>query len=203
VLTSAFVQLSKNSELQKRLRRQVSNDDATGSSDSNATTKELLEALIAESQRVYPAAPFTMRVVDKDDLEVGGFRVPKGWLVTYAIAGTLLSDEAVYPVPNDFNIDRWLVVDGPDNQRQRPPVWAFGGGKRMCPGKSLNILESVTLFRAVLGKNGFEWKLTPEQDLSYRYTPGFFPVDGLKVRIFCSLRVTVRSLGEDRVRRFI
>jgi len=63
----------------------------------------------------------------------------------YAIAGTLLSGEAAYPSQDDFNIDWWLVVDGPDN-RQRPPVWAFLG-KRMCPGKSLSILdESVTLF---------------------------------------------------------
>jgi cytochrome P450 len=171
VLTSVvFLEISSNSTLESNLRESCTSDDP-----SRAT--ELVKAVLLETQRAHPAAPFTMRVVDEEDLEVGGYRVPKGWLVAYALAGTLLGDDETYQSPNTFNAERWLR----DNAL---PVWAFGGGKRMCPGKALSIGESIIMLTHVLvGSNGFQWRLEPDQDLFYRYTPGFFPDDGLKVRL--------------------
>jgi cytochrome P450 len=155
-----------------RIRKELSS-----SSSASEASDKLIGTLLRETQRLHPAAPFTMRVVDDQDLEVGGNRVPKGWLVSYAIAGTLLSDDETYPLSNSFQVDRWLA------EKDAPPVWAFGGGKRICPGKALSIVESVMLFKEVLGSSGFQWTLRPDQDISYRYTPEYFPVDGLRVHL--------------------
>ena len=168
VLTAGFYVLATNRDLEARLRSSCdrSEDEST----------RLVEAFVSETQRAYPPAPFQARIVGDEQLEVGGFRIPRGWLAIYAFAGTLLGDDETYSSPESFRIDRWLA-------ESPPPVWAFGGGRRMCPGKRLSFLESIMFFKSILGRKGFEWDLEPDQDLSFRYTPGLFPVDGLQIKV--------------------
>lgn len=45
-----------------------------------------------------------------------------------------------------------------------PPVWAFGGGNCMCPGKRLSFLESIVLLKAVLGPKDIQWELGPSAE---------------------------------------
>mmetsp|Transcript_3746 Transcript_3746/g.7552 ORF Transcript_3746/g.7552 Transcript_3746/m.7552 type:complete len:118 (+) Transcript_3746:1070-1423(+) len=74
---------------------------------------------------MHPAAPFTMRKIEQnsnkcpleynndpktDGIDMGdGFGcIPPGFLVTYAIAGTLKDDAETYPDPGTFNLVQWL-----------------------------------------------------------------------------------------------
>ena len=89
-------------------------------------------------------------------------------------------DEDSYPNPSKFIMDRWLKT----RDSKPPHNWAFGGGCRTCPGRFLSVAESVALLRAVLNrKNGFQWKLKSDQDLTFSYVPGYFPKDGLEVQV--------------------
>lgn len=173
VLTAGFKVLATDRDLETRLRASC---DAKGLTANEEKSTRLIEAFVSEIQRAYPPAPFQARIVGDDQLTVGGFRIPKGWLAMYAFAGTLLGDNETYSSPGTFDIDRWLV-DSP------PPVWAFGGGKRICPGKRLSFLESIMFFQSILGPDGFKFDLEPDQDLSFRYTPGLFPPDGLQIKV--------------------
>ena len=168
-LTGAFYQLSIDPVLQQRLRSAACD---VGREDR---MNQLIESFVAETQRAFPPAPFQARQVE-EDLLVNGYRIPKGYLAIYSIAGTLLGDNDAYPQPKTFDVDRWLA-------KSPPPNWAFGGGKRMCPGKRLSFLESIMLLKAVLGPQGFQWELEPDQNLEFRYTPGLFPVDGLQMKV--------------------
>ena len=165
-LTSCFRELSQSPSLQGKVRSAVTSRD-------DEHVNGLLDALLTEVQRCNPPAPFQMRLVGEQDLEVGGYRVPANWLVVYGYAGTLLADGQTYTTPGEVDINRWLG-DKP------PPNWAFGGGPRMCPGRALALAESLALLRKVLGSRGFEWRLLPGQDLQGRYEPGLFPVDRLQ-----------------------
>jgi cytochrome P450 len=177
-LTAAFYQLSIDPVLNQRLRAAccMEEEENNNNNNNNKDATILIESFVAEAQRAYPPAPFQARQVQDKDLVVGGYRIPKGWLVVYSLAGTLLADQDTYTKPDQFNVDRWLS-DEP------PPVWAFGGGKRMCPGKRLSFLESILLLKAVLGPKGIQWELEQNQNLEFQYTPGLFPVDGLKIKI--------------------
>eukprot|EP00985_Skeletonema_marinoi_P011456 scaffold5461_cov144-Skeletonema_marinoi.AAC.7 len=154
--------------------------------NNNDAADETLRAFLSEVQRCYPAAPFTMRNIadtGANGIDLGDKfgRVPPGFNITYAIAGTLLDDKVSYPNPSKFDMDRWLKKKGSKPTQN----WAFGGGCRTCPGRFLSVAESVALLRAVVlsRKHGFQWTLRRDQDLAFSYTPGYFPKDGLMVKI--------------------
>lgn len=188
VLTSAFFELAKNAELRERLQTSIDKEEQEKSVAHTSTADELIRAFLSEVQRCYPSAPFTMRNISETGVNSRGIDlgnsyglVPPKFNITYALAGTLLDDEHSYPNPKEFDLDRWL----PKKQGSKPPpIWAFGGGCRTCPGRFLSIAESVALLRSVLSKkDGFQWTLKEGQDLNFSYTPGFFPKDGLMVKI--------------------
>jgi cytochrome P450 len=119
----------------------------------------------------YPPAPFGMRISGGgSDLEVGGYRIPSGWLVVYGFAGALLSRPPAPP------------ADGNDDSASKGPSTTsipFGTGPRQCPGRFLANLE----LRAVARKLAtLKVTLDPDQDLEQQYTPGFFPRDGFRVK---------------------
>ena len=178
VLTSSFFVLAQDKALLKRLQGSV--DDV-----------KVIEAFLTETQRLYPAAPFTMRVVGAEDgLRLGQYHIPKSWYITYALAAILLDDESIYPNRNKFDMDRWLSSPNKDDIRGESsnpslsisPIWSFGAGNRMCPGRFLANAEGVSLLQEVLRK-GWDWSLDPLQNLTYRYNPGFFPVQGLRIQL--------------------
>ena len=167
-LTSCFKELALAPQLQADIRNTV----ATRPADVVDST---LNALVAEVHRTNPPAPFQVRQVGQQDLEVGGCCVPANSLVVYGYAGAMV-DSATYTNPSDLDIQRWL-------SDAALPTWSFGGGPRMCPGKTLALAETLALLKRALGPQGLEWTLTDNQDLSARYTPGLFPVDRLRARV--------------------
>lgn len=181
ILTSSFYELSKNHSLLNRLRSYIDNE----AQDSEHTVDEVLLAFVSEVQRLYPAAPFTMREIVNEGVSMGDEYgiIPPGYLVTYSIAGTLLNDEESYPNSQVFDLDRWLSKIN-SKSSSKPPVCAFGGGNRICPGRFLANAECLALLRLVLGKrHGFEWELVKGQNVDYTYTPGYFPNDGLLITV--------------------
>jgi len=166
-LTSSLKELALAPALQAQLRQALRDADEAD---------EALDAFLAEVHRRNPPAPFQMRLVGKEDLAVGGYKVSANSLVVYGYAGTLLADAKAYPDPDAFDPSRW-------KPQGAAPNWAFGGGPRMCPGRMLALAESRALLKRVLGTSGFTWHLVDGQDLQGRYSPGLFPADRLLARI--------------------
>ncbi|QRV89140.1 cytochrome P450 family protein [Ceratobasidium sp. AG-Ba] len=111
---------------------------------------------------------------DQDDCNVvsGGkvYRIPARSTVVANI-WKILHDPKIYPEPERFDPERYLV----ENPSPEPEKYAFGFGRRICPGlhiaqQSMWITISNTLFNFNIGKlkdeNGRE--ITPEE----RYTTG-------------------------------
>jgi cytochrome P450 len=133
-----------------------------------------LERFVLNVLVKYPPAPFGMRLNGDADAEIGGYRLPAGWLVVYGFAGALLSR----PEPELSRTWRQAGEEPLGNSSRT--LWTqFGTGPRQCPGRFLANLELRILARKLAT---LEWKLQSGQNLEQHYTPGFFPVDGFRVK---------------------
>jgi cytochrome P450 len=126
------------------LRREV--DDVVGLSDVAADVDAVNRLAVAiavanEALRLRPPAPFSSATANVDT-SLGEFFVPKGTTILL-----LFRPEAVDPTnfvdPLAFMPERWL--DAPSGAHNPSAQIPFGSGPRMCPGRSLALLEMKSL----------------------------------------------------------
>ncbi|WP_082129609.1 cytochrome P450 [Mycobacterium haemophilum] len=100
-------------------------------------------AVINETLRIRPPAPFTARVAAQP-FPIGGYCVDAGTrIVIHIIAINRNSD--TYQQPNEFRPERFLGI--------RPQTYAwvpFGGGLKRCLGASFSMRELITVLHVLL-----------------------------------------------------
>ncbi len=105
-------------------------------------------AVINETLRVRPPAPFTARVAAKP-FPIGGYRVDAGTrIVVHIIAINRNAD--TYEHPHEFRPERFLGT--------RPQTYAwvpFGGGVKRCLGASFSMRELITVMHVLLREGEF------------------------------------------------
>ncbi|KII83625.1 hypothetical protein PLICRDRAFT_148005 [Plicaturopsis crispa FD-325 SS-3] len=102
-----------------------------------------VEALIKETMRWYPAVPLSIARRTAEDDVYQGYLIPKGTVVfpnVWAISHDAANSKHD---PADFVPERFLDDEGEVN----PANYAFGFGRRLCPGKHL-AENSVFIFVA-------------------------------------------------------
>ncbi|CAE6446806.1 unnamed protein product [Rhizoctonia solani] len=95
-------------------------------------------AIIKESLRWHPVTNIIARQAKEDEV-VGEWVIPKG---TYMIGNlwAMLHNMEIYPDPYTFRPERFLG----DNPAPDPAMYAFGFGRRICPGNHI-ALQSLWL----------------------------------------------------------
>lgn len=110
--------------------------------------EEFTTAVINETLRIRPPAPFTARVAAQP-FQIGGYRVDAGTrIVVHIIA--INRNAAIYGHPNEFRPERFLGT--------RPQTYAwvpFGGGIKRCLGASFSMRELVTVLHVLLREGEF------------------------------------------------
>ncbi len=105
-------------------------------------------AVINETLRIRPPAPFTARVAARP-FPIGGYCVDAGTrIVVHIIAINRNPD--TYEHPNEFRPERFLGA--------RPQTYAwvpFGGGAKRCLGASFSMRELITVLHALLREGEF------------------------------------------------
>ena len=105
-------------------------------------------AVINETLRIRPPAPFTARVAAQP-FPVGGYRVEAGTrIVVHIIA--INRNPHVYDHPNEFRPERFLGA--------RPETYAwvpFGGGVKRCLGAAFTVRELITVLHTLLREGEF------------------------------------------------
>jgi cytochrome P450 len=105
-------------------------------------------AVIDETLRVRPPAPFTARVANKP-VPIGGYLVEAGTrIVVHIIA--INRNPAIYEGPNEFRPERFVGT--------RPQTYAwvpFGGGVKRCLGAAFSMRELITVLHVLLREGEF------------------------------------------------
>ncbi|MCI4185056.1 cytochrome P450 [Dickeya dianthicola] len=103
----------------------------------------LLTAVMYESMRLKPVAPLLYLEPVKDTV-VAGFSIRKGTPLLLMLHASGF-EETSFHQPRDFMPERWLER----GQASFSDLQPFGGGPRMCPGRSLALIEIKLGFHAL------------------------------------------------------
>lgn len=125
-----------------------------------------IEALVKEVFRWSPIAPLAIPHATSEDMEYGGYHIPKG-AVLVPMTWWFLNDPDVHHEPDLFNPDRFLEpLNEPD-----PKATVFGYGRRVCPGRYFSdtnafiiVAQLLAAFniRKAIDENGVEIQTTLE-----------------------------------------
>lgn len=105
-------------------------------------------AIVNEAMRLRPVAPL-IHLEANDDIVIGDIKVPKNTAVLSLLRPPARSENN-FADPGSFHPERWLgTFEGAHTQSAHIP---FGAGARMCPGRTLALLEMqvmlATLFKS-------------------------------------------------------
>ncbi|KAJ7191590.1 cytochrome P450 [Mycena pura] len=164
-LTFGLLELARKPELQEKIRKEIHS-----MSTSSYDNKPLLNALIKESLRMYPAEALVERVAVRDTVipltesittmageHVDHILVRNGELVIIGVASYQRDKFRWGENPDKFDPLRW--VDGRVKQGDAIGPYAnllsFLGGPRTCLGWRFAVMEMQTIFSELLGNFSF------------------------------------------------
>ena len=135
-------------------------------------------AVASETMRLRPVVPISFHDANVDT-SLNGYRVPKRTTVAPLLRPAAV-DRANFLDPLTFRPERWLE----DSIRPHnvSAYWPFGSGPRMCPGRSLGLLQMKTLL-SMLYKNFDVDRVGDSADVSELYRGMTMSPAGLKVRL--------------------
>jgi retinoid hydroxylase len=113
-----------------------------------------------------------------EDVSFGGYRIPKGWVISLGIAGTH-TDKNVWHDPDSFDPSRWAEPRH-EQKNHKYNFIPFGGGPRVCLGQNFALAEMYVTLAVLL--RDYTWELLPDQDLTMVRIPVPRPKSGIVVR---------------------
>ncbi|RLN55785.1 hypothetical protein BBJ29_005935 [Phytophthora kernoviae] len=125
-----------------------------------------LEATIRELLRLETPVPFTLRECIHDTVFSDGTFVSKGTNVGMCHYGAARWSKVWGPDAHEFKPERF--IDPKTGKLVQTPLAkfnAFSGGRRVCPGKSLAMLEMKLVIATMVGR--FHFNEVPGQNVQY------------------------------------
>ncbi|MEM9558556.1 MAG: cytochrome P450 [Acidobacteriota bacterium] len=106
---------------------------------------DYLDAVVKEGMRTPPTSPFAGVRRALRTTRIGDFEIPAGTTVTHGF-GVMTQARSLFETPDTFDPERHF------HGRRVPPYTfnPFGGGKRMCIGKSFAQFEIKTILATIL-----------------------------------------------------
>jgi cytochrome P450 len=175
-LSWTWMLLSQNPEVEAKLLEELQ-AVLGGRTPTVADLPQLryTESVVLESMRLYPPI-WMISLQAKQDCEIGGYPVPAGTLVIMN-QWVMHRDPRYFDNPEEFEPDRWA-----DDLAKRLPTYAyfpFGGGPRVCIGKSFAMMEAVLVVATIAQK--FKLTLVPEHPIVPRPSISLCPKHGMKM----------------------
>jgi cytochrome P450 len=156
-LAWTWLALARHPEVLERARCEVSEALAGRPPTADDVPRlAFVERVVKEVLRLYPPAIGVFTRQATSEVEIGGYRLPRGSLVQM-LSYVTHRDPRWFAAPEKFDPDRFA----PGRVEQLPPfAWfPFGGGPRVCVGNSFAMMELV-LATAVMLQAG--WPTWPE-----------------------------------------
>ncbi len=135
------------------------------------------ERVVMESMRLYPPVWAASRQTVQD-CEIGGYPIPANTIV-FVSQWLMHRDPRYFDNPETFDPDRWA-----NDLAKRLPTYAyfpFGGGPRICIGKSFAMMESVLLVAMIAQQ--FKLTLVPDHPIELQPSITLRPRYGMKMTL--------------------
>jgi cytochrome P450 len=176
-LANMVMLLAQNPEVLQRCRE----EQRGAALDAPLTLEGMRELpylyqVLHEALRLMPPAGGVRRVTTQD-VEFGGYRIPKGWAVMLGINGTHRAPPWTEPLR--FDPER-MGPERAEHKQQPHCLIPFGGGARVCLGQHFALAEMAIVLSLLV--RGYRWELVPGQDLSLVPMPFPHPRSGIEVR---------------------
>jgi cytochrome P450 len=175
-LAWTFYLLSQNPEAECKLGAEV-REVLSGRAPTSADLANLnyTRMVIDESMRIYPPAWAVSRAATEDD-EIGGFRIPKGAVVTPSQFVTH-RHPGFWEEPERFDPERFT----PERSERRPrfAYFPFGGGPRLCIGNTFALTEAGLVLAAVAQR--YRLRLMPGHPIEMQPLVTLRPRYGVRV----------------------
>jgi cytochrome P450/nitrite reductase/ring-hydroxylating ferredoxin subunit len=136
-------------------------------------------AVANETMRLRPVAP-TILLEANTDVVIGDVAVPKGtWIALHTRPPAL--DERNFGDPLAFRPERWLDAAATGGAHEPAANIPFGSGPRICPGRTLALLEMKLVLAMLFGDFDVE-RVGDAADVKEIFAFTMAPV-GMKVRL--------------------
>jgi len=146
ILSWAFVLLARHPHVEARLHAEVDaalDSPRAGMGDLNRMP--LCKHVLEEGMRLYPPVWFTMRKA-ADAATLGGLSIPRGAAVLVS-AFALHRHPDFWPNAEDF--DPFRFAPGSPHPADRNAYFPFGGGRHVCVGRALAMVEGQLILAMV------------------------------------------------------
>lgn len=161
----SLIQLSREPQVLSQVRAEVDTvlADANAVDHVHMRNLRLVAAAVQETGRMRPSAETLIRAV-KEDFELSGYRIPKGWFVmTSTAASHFLPD--VFKDPYVYNPNRFL--EGGEGKGFN--YIAFGGGLHKCTGVNFASTEMAIIMALLFRSYDLEL-VTPYENIGVERT---------------------------------
>jgi cytochrome P450 len=177
-LTFTLLEVAKRDDVRERLDAEYADVlDGSAPDPTQVPQLEYTDRVIQESLRLYPPAFIIFREA-REDVELGGYRIPEGTKVTLP-QFHIHTDDRWYDEPMTFDPDRW--TDGFEAELPDYAYFPFGGGPRHCIGMRFAMLELKTVLPTVLQRVDLDLLSDPEPELDMAVT--MRPADPVRMRV--------------------
>jgi cytochrome P450 len=178
-LTYSWYLLATHPDIERRLHDELAVLDGDPPTADDVRQLEFTERVIQESMRLYPPV-YTLFREPKEDVRLGGYRVPAGSLIMLPQWG-IHRDPRWYDDPDAFDPDRWTREQMGD--RPNYAYFPFGGGSRHCIGKHLSMLEAQLILATIA--QHYRLRLAPDQSESLDFSASLtmHPADPIRMSV--------------------
>lgn len=156
-LTNMFKLIALNPEVEAKMLEELDSVVGKGNSVAWEHIRDLkyCGAVFNETLRFYPPVAADFRNAVKDDVLPSGIHIEAGQRVTILNAA-IGRDPHLWDEPDRFIPERWLL-EGKATRRPDEYIYpVFWGGPRLCLGKDMARLETLSIAYAILSKYRIE-----------------------------------------------
>jgi cytochrome P450 len=148
--------------------------------------------VIKESMRLYPPAWILNGRVAIEDVEIGGYTIPKGSII-FISPYVMHRLPQYFPDPEQFDPDRWT----PEMEKELPKFAyiPFGGGARVCIGNVFAQMEAQLILATIAQQ--YSLRLQPNFEVVKNPQITMSPLNGLLMQL--SQRDNTRQLVEPKL----
>ncbi|CAM8922591.1 unnamed protein product [Rhodiola kirilowii] len=143
----------KMKNAQSEIRSQIGNERLVQESD--ITKLKYVQAVVKETLRLHPPAPFLVPHKTIADVNIDGYTVPVGSQILINV-WSMGHDSNIWTNPESFEPERFLNSDMEYKGRNFEFI-PFGAGRRICPGLSLAHRIVLVVLASLI--HSFDWKL--------------------------------------------